>query len=100
MKKARTLIATAFLLATVSICTQAQERPLVKANIPFAFNVRNATLPPGTYNVTALGPLDDVIKVQSVDGRKNAMVLALIAEEPVWRASRGSCSDASAASTF
>jgi hypothetical protein len=64
MKKVRTLVVTALLLAAVSICTQAQERPLVKAHIPFAFNVQNATLPPGAYNVTTSSLYDGFIKVQ------------------------------------
>jgi hypothetical protein len=76
MKKARTLVVTPLLLFAVSICTHAQDHPLVKANIPFAFDVRNATLPAGTYDVTVLGSFEDFIKVQSVDGRKNVMVMA------------------------
>jgi hypothetical protein len=82
MKKARTLVVTPLLLFAVSICTHAQDHPLVKANIPFAFNVRDAALPPGTYNVTALGARDDVMQVQSVDGRKNVIVLAPPINEP------------------
>jgi hypothetical protein len=76
MKKARILVVTPLLLFAASVCTHAQEHPLVKANIPFAFEVRNATLPAGTYYVTVPGPLDDVIEVQSMDGRRNAIVMA------------------------
>jgi hypothetical protein len=76
MKKARTLVVTPLLLFAVSICTHAQDHPLVKANIPFAFDVRNATLPDGTYYVTGLGLFENAIKVQSVDGRKSVIVMA------------------------
>lgn len=76
MKKARTLVVTPLLLLAVSICTHAQQRPLVEANIPFAFHVRNAAFPAGTYNVTLVASFDDVIEVQSMDGRKNAIFTA------------------------
>jgi len=76
MKKARTLFVTPLLLFAVSVCTHAQDRSLVKANIPFAFDVRNATLPAGTYYVTLATLFDDVIEVKSVDGRKSAIVMA------------------------
>jgi hypothetical protein len=76
MKNARILIATALLLAAVSVYVQAQERPLLTATIPFAFTVKNSNLPAGDYTISTLPPYN-MIKVQSVDGRKVAMIPAI-----------------------
>jgi hypothetical protein len=76
MKNARILIATALLLAAVSVYVQAQERPLLTATIPFAFTVENSNLPAGDYTISTLPPYN-MIKVQSVDGRKVAMIPAI-----------------------
>jgi hypothetical protein len=76
MKNARILIATALLFAAVSLYVQAQERPLLTATIPFAFTVENSSLPAGVYTVSALPPYN-MIKVQSSDRRKIAMIPAI-----------------------
>ena len=49
------------------------------ANIPFAFNVGNKTLPVGKYTITLLSSTSDrkVIQLRSADGRSSAMVLTL-----------------------
>ena len=49
------------------------------ANIPFAFNVGNKTLPAGKYTITLLSSTSDrkVIQLRSADGRSSAMVLTL-----------------------
>jgi hypothetical protein len=40
------------------------------AHIPFAFNVRNETLPPGDYRITTISDLDrQVLEIRSKDGR-------------------------------
>ncbi len=76
MKNARILITTALLLAAISVSVQAQERQLLTATVPFAFTVENSNLPAGTYTVSTLPPYN-MIKVQSVDGRKVAMIPAI-----------------------
>src|SRR5579864_9281782 len=76
MKNARILIATALLLAAVSVYVQAQERQLLTATVPFAFTVENSNLPAGAYTVSILPPYN-MIKVQSADGRKATMISAI-----------------------
>jgi hypothetical protein len=73
MKNARFLIATALLFAAVSVYVQAQERPLLTVTIPFAFTVENSSLPAGVYTISVLSPYN-MIKVQSADRRRSAMV--------------------------
>jgi hypothetical protein len=76
MKNARILITAVLLLAAASVHVQAQERLLFKATIPFAFTVENSNLPAGLYTVSLLPPYN-MIKVQSEDGRKVAMIPAI-----------------------
>lgn len=79
MKNLRTLIATVTLLATVSICAQSQERQIAQADVPFSFTVQNTNLPAGVYTISILSP-SHIIKVQSADGVKSAIVPAMPAE--------------------
>jgi hypothetical protein len=72
MKIFRILI-TAILMASASFAAQAQNRALIKANIPFAFTVENVELPAGNYTISSLAP-DSLIMVQSADGRHAAIV--------------------------
>jgi hypothetical protein len=76
MKNVRILITTALLLAAISVSVQAQERQLLTATVPFAFTVENSNLPAGTYAVSTLPPYN-IMKVQSADGRKVAMIPAI-----------------------
>ncbi len=76
MKNARILITAVLLLVAASVHVQAQDRLLFKATIPFAFTVENSSLPAGLYTVSTLPPYN-MIKVQSVDGRKVAMIFAI-----------------------
>ena len=48
MKSLRILTITLLLMASVAISLQAEEQPLVKATIPFAFSAENVSLPAGT----------------------------------------------------
>jgi hypothetical protein len=77
MKYVRTMITTVLLLAAASVVVQAQERPILRATVPFAFTVENTALPAGTYTVYVLAPYTMTIKVQSVDGRKAVMIAAI-----------------------
>jgi hypothetical protein len=76
MKNLSASITIVALLAAMSLCAQAQERTFAKADVPFAFAVKNVDLPAGTYTVSVLPPYN-MIKVQSIDGRKTAMVSAM-----------------------
>ena len=76
MKNARTLMIAVVLLAAVSVCSNAEDRQLVTANIPFAFTADNANLPAGDYTVSVMAPFN-LIKLQSKDGRSVAMIAAL-----------------------
>ena len=52
----------------LGILVQAQEREVLKADIPFRFTVANTVLPAGSYTVFVRGTFNTV-RVQSVDGR-------------------------------
>ena len=72
---------TVLLLAAASVVVQAQERPILRATVPFAFTVENTALPAGTYTVYVLAPYTMMIKVQSADGRKAVMIAAIPSQE-------------------
>lgn len=72
MKKLFVLL-TITILAGIFTCVQAQERPLVKATVPFSFTVENTSFPAGSYTVYLMIP-DNVVRVQSADGRKVAII--------------------------
>jgi hypothetical protein len=77
MKFVHTMITTVLLLAAASVTLQAQERPILRATVPFAFTIENTTLPAGTYIFSILSPYNMVIKVQSADGRKAVLIAAI-----------------------
>jgi hypothetical protein len=81
MKFVHTMITTVLLLAAASVTLQAQERPILRATVPFAFIVENTTLPAGTYIVSILSPHNMMIKVQSADGRKAVLIAAIPARK-------------------
>lgn len=81
MKYVRIMITTVLLLAAASVVVQAQERPILRATVPFAFAVENTVLPAGTYTVYVLAPYTMTIKVQSTDGRKAVMIAAIPTRE-------------------
>ena len=73
----RTLsLATLGLVALAASPAFAMDSETVVVHVPFAFSVRNVTLPSGDYTV---GPLDDfnlnVVEIRSRDGRHCAFVL-------------------------
>ena len=47
----------------------------LRANIPFAFNVGDKTLPAGVYTLTVLNPASDrkALQIRSLDGRFSAI---------------------------
>jgi hypothetical protein len=75
MKNIRILITT-LLVAAVSVSVHAQQRQLLTVTVPFAFTAENSNLPAGTYTVSTLPPYN-MIKVQSADGQKVAMIPAI-----------------------
>lgn len=77
MKYVRTMITTVLLLAAASVVVQAQERPILRATVPFAFTVENTALPAGTYTFYVLPPYTMTLKVQSSDGRKTVFIPAI-----------------------
>jgi hypothetical protein len=80
MKNIRTLLTIVLLLAATVVCAQTQERPMLKATVPFAFTVENINFPAGSYIVSALPPLAMTIKLKSADGRKAVFIRALPGE--------------------
>jgi len=73
MRTLRIITTALLLLAAASIYVQAEDRPIVRATVPFDFTVANKTLPAGTYTVSVVRPYD-VLKLQDVDGRNAALV--------------------------
>ena len=78
-KQAYMLIALVVLVGSVAVVAQAQtdSRIALIATIPFQFSIGNKTLPAGEYTVRSIS--DDystvVLKLESRDGRTNAMLL-------------------------
>ena len=52
----------------------------VQANIPFAFNVGDKTLPAGLYTVAVVNPTSDrkVLQIRSADGHASAIVQTML----------------------
>jgi hypothetical protein len=75
MKNIRILITT-LLVAAVSVSVHAQQRQLLTVTVPFAFTAENSSLPAGTYTVSTVPPYN-MIRVQSADGQKVAMIPAI-----------------------
>ncbi len=70
------IMATVILLFASAAAARAQERQLLKAKVPFAFSAEDRALPAGTYTVSLLAPYN-MIRVQSADGRKVAIIAAI-----------------------
>ena len=79
MKKQLYMVVTIIALITVAglSSVKAQTRALLKANIPFAFNVGNKTMPAGEYTVRCTNPSSDlkVLQILSSGGHQSALVL-------------------------
>ena len=73
MKSARTLITICLLFTAATIFAQVENRPLMKATIPFSFTVYNQTLPAGVYFVVTVTP-ERSIRLASADGKHSAVV--------------------------
>ena len=71
-------IAIMMFVAALATAAQAQSNgsPLMRARIPFTFNVGSRELPAGEYNISVLNPSSDrrVLQIRSTDGRVSAMV--------------------------
>ena len=77
-KTAYTMIALLVLVGSMAVAAQAQtvRHAQVRADIPFAFHVGNATLPAGEYLVRQLNPESDAATLQIIrkDGAGGAIV--------------------------
>jgi len=71
MKHFGKLLMIAFLSATGCV-SHAQERPLLKVNIPFDFAVENTNFSSGTYILSVLSP-EHLMTIQSVEGISKAI---------------------------
>jgi hypothetical protein len=78
MKIFRSLVILIF-LAFGSLAMQAQERPLVKVDVPFAFTVENVEMPAGTYTIWTTAY--KAIMVQNADGLHTAFINAMEARK-------------------
>jgi hypothetical protein len=78
-KQAYSIVIMIMLMTGIGISTakaQSSGNTHLIANVPFAFNVGNKTLPAGEYTVRCANPASDqrVLQLRSTDGRTNAMV--------------------------
>ena len=77
-KQAYTLIALIVLIGSMAMAARAQTsgRTQLIANVPFAFNVGNKTLPAGEYAIKQVNPASDhaVLQLTSKDGNSGALV--------------------------
>lgn len=78
MKIFRSLVILIF-LAFGSLAMQAQERALVKVDVPFAFTVENVEMPAGTYTIWTTAY--KAIMVQNADGLHTAFINAMEARK-------------------
>ena len=69
-----TMFAGAFAMTAQAQTAGSQK---VVANIPFAFNVGNKTLPAGKYTITVVNPSSDrkILQIRNASGRSNAIVM-------------------------
>jgi hypothetical protein len=74
----RTAIAIMFIYGVLAVGAEAQtiSSQTIRANIPFAFNVGQKSLPAGVYTVSILTPTSDrkALQIRSEDGRVSAIV--------------------------
>lgn len=77
-KQAYTMIALLVLMGSMAVAAAAQGngRKYLVANIPFQFNVGDATLPAGEYTVAQINPASDqvVLQIRAIDGSRTAIV--------------------------
>ncbi len=73
----RTLsLATLGLLALAAGPAFAMAPETVVVHVPFAFSVRNVTMPPGDYRISPASAVDlSLVEIRSEDGRHGALVL-------------------------
>jgi hypothetical protein len=78
MKRALSVMALGLGLTAVSSRPALAMPPeTLVAHIPFAFNVRDETMPPGDYRVQQLSDLEpQLLEVRSTDGRRTAIVFS------------------------
>jgi hypothetical protein len=77
-KQAYTMMALLVLMGSMAVAAKAQNsgRRQLIANIPFQFNVGDASLPAGEYVVTQINPASDqvVLQIRIIDGSRSAIV--------------------------
>jgi hypothetical protein len=67
------------LLASGSLAVQAQERVLIKADVPFAFTVGNVEMPAGTYTIWTT--TNKNLLIQNADRIHSAFIYAMEARK-------------------
>lgn len=74
----RTAIAIMFIYGVLAVGAEAQSvsSQTIRANVPFAFNVGQKSLPAGVYTVSILNPASDrkALQIRSEDGRVSAII--------------------------
>lgn len=74
----RTAIAIICIYGVLAVAAEAQSigSQVIRANVPFAFNVGQKSLPAGVYTVSILNPSSDrkALQIRSEDGRVSAIV--------------------------
>ena len=91
-KQAYMLIAMIVLVGSLAVAAQAQtnSRIALISNIPFQFNIGNKSLPAGEYSVRSDsdGTSSVLLRIQSRDGKTNAMLLTLQVEGKAQKRAR------------
>ncbi len=78
--KLRYAIVLTLMLAAAAILA-AQIRPLLHANVPFAFHVGNDVMPAGEYRISALQPGSRVVLITAVHSGAAVLVQTLLSGE-------------------
>jgi hypothetical protein len=78
-KQLLTVVVSALFLMLTAVTSEAQQMRLMRANIPFDFNVGNTKLPAGHYAIQRSGA-GGVLQLVSLDGKKSIFFSTLEAQ--------------------
>ncbi len=83
MKRVCTVSLFCLLICVISSFTQAEERPYLRAKIPFAFDIGNVHLPAGSYLFLLVIPYNDVVEVRNESTLRSVMTRAFPADQAI-----------------
>ena len=76
MKRVSTIVLSVVFACVISGVVRAEERPYLRAKIPFAFDVGKVHLPAGSYRLALVLPYNDVIELRNESTLQRVVVRA------------------------